>query len=129
MVVATDRAQCDEAFECVEAGHHLRPAPAPYGEQLPPYPGFAVATKSDWSDGHVSPVLVELYADVAPPGTALVHTSVLQVGRAGVVMGNVEWGLTEVDLAAGRWPLEIWVDAHDPSGVGRVVFVVRTSMP
>ena len=30
----------------------------------PPYPGFAVATRSDLSDGHASQVLVELHAEV-----------------------------------------------------------------
>jgi hypothetical protein len=50
--------------------------------------------------------------------------SVLYVGRAGVQVGNSDSGLTHVDLRAGNWPIEIWVDEPDPADVGRVVFVL-----
>lgn len=91
---------------------------------LPPYPGFAVATRPDAVRGHLQMVRVEVWTGERPDGLRKIHDGVLHVGRAGVVVGNSEYRLAPLNLPRGSWPLEIWVDAVLPGEVSRVAFAL-----
>jgi hypothetical protein len=89
----------------------------------PPYPGFAVAARSDPRERRAT-VKVELWASDRPFGLRLIHESVLSVGRAGVVIGDDGYSMLNVEVPTGKWAIEIWTDADHPSEASRVVFVL-----
>jgi hypothetical protein len=58
-------------------------APSLANPDLPPYPGFAVATRPDTASGRWQMVRVEVWAGERPDGLRMIRDSVLHVGRAG----------------------------------------------
>jgi hypothetical protein len=91
----------------------------------PPYPGIAVATRSDAGPDGPRQVRVEVWSEGVPRGLRCVHETVLSVGGHGVLVGNDDSGeLTELKLAEGDHPLQVWVDADAPAFVSRVVFLL-----
>jgi hypothetical protein len=99
-------------------------APSLLNPDGPAYPGFAVATRPDTADGRLQEVQVEVWTGQHPDGMHQIHTGVLSVGRAGAVVGNGESRLVPANLPEGNWQLEIWVDAHDPEDISKVVFAL-----
>jgi hypothetical protein len=89
-----------------------------------PYPGFAVATRSDLGESGPQAVTVEVWIGTRPLGLRKVHQSILSVGGHGVLVGNAETGFTKLDLPRGEHHTEIRVNAGQPADVSRVVFVV-----
>ena len=89
-----------------------------------PYPGFAVATRSDLGASGPQSVTVEVWAGDCPIGLRKIHESILYVGGHGVWVGNQETGFADLELSHGRHPIAIWVNAGRPEDVSRVVFVV-----
>ncbi len=91
--------------------------------ESPPYPGFAVATRPDLDNGSPQTVQVELWIEDRPTALRSIHVNRLYVGRAGVEIGSDAHSVL-VDVPAGEWQIEIFVDGTNPSSVGHVVFVL-----
>lgn len=102
-------------------------APSLTHPQSPPYPGFAVATRSHVEHDHL--IRVELWAETRPEGLRLLHTSVLYVGSAGVELGNAEDSLIHTHVPPGEWKVEIWVDRDREDTMRRVAFVLPHLRP
>lgn len=89
----------------------------------PPFPGFAVAARAEGPYGPRA-VDVEVWSVVPWPdspayGLRRVHKNTLAVGIGGVIVADAHLALPE-----GRYPIQIWVDAEDPSRLGRVAFLL-----
>jgi hypothetical protein len=91
----------------------------------PPYPGIAVATRSDIGADGPCQVRVEVWSGGTPDGLRLIHETVLTIGIHGVLVGNDQsQDMTELALPEGDYPLQIWVDADTPGLVSRVIFLL-----
>ena len=93
----------------------------------PPYPGFAVRTRSEHGSHGSQTVMVEVWSKQTPPGLNVIHRSTLVIGGRGLVIGNEDSRLEYLDVPRGRLPILIAVDATRPDQVARVVFVLEPS--
>jgi hypothetical protein len=106
-------------------------APSLVHPDEPPYPGLAVATRSDIGPAGPQTVRVEVWQDEDPEGLHLVHRTTLSVSSShGVMVGNQFGGRDQtLGLEGGAYPLSVWVDGITPETVSRVVFVLGTCTP
>src|SRR5262245_9621098 len=100
-------------------------APSLISSEQPPYPGFAVRTRSEYGSDGPQTVMVEVWSKQTPPGLNVIHRSTLAIGGHGLVIGNEDSRLEYLDLPRGCLPILIAVDATRPDQVARVVFVLE----
>lgn len=94
-------------------------APSLADPETPPYPGFAVRTRTAGR-----PISTELRVSSRPKHLWLLHENLIWIGLHGVELGNAEDSIEVRSAPSGVRRLEIWVDRKAADEIDLVAFVL-----